>query len=161
MNNHVTDEERSKRIEIVYECITKGMSTRECANYLTANYFSISNATVKDYIERMKYKDKSKYNELQEVMRKNTPKTVKNDIEVRKRVKNVVTLLAASYTFEEIAKMLNETVDTVYRDFSTRLSLLTKEELEILEITEEKINEIKESLKERSMKNLNNGKRKR
>ena len=159
MSNHVTDEERSRRIDVVYECIKKGMSTRECAKFLTENYFKISNATVKDYIDRMKYKDLKKYEELKNIINSHKPKTV-SDEEVRKRVKNVIVLLSAGYTFNEVAKMLKETKDTVYRDFEKRLNYLTDEELRNLDIDKEQIEIIKESLKERSMENLgNNGKK--
>lgn len=153
MTNHVTDEERLKRILLVYKYIVDGMSTRECARLLTENGISISNATVKDYIERMSKIDRKKYNEMLAIMNKNKPKSVK-DADVKTRVKNVVIALDAGYTFDEIAKQLGESTYTVYRDFRTRLNLLSEDELKDLDITEESIKRIDESLKERSMSNL-------
>ena len=158
MNNHVTEDERRKRIDIVYECIMDGMSTRECANYLTENYFKISNATVKDYIERMEKIDKNKFEEMMQIMKEHTPKSVKDNEEIRKRVRNVVVMLQAGYNFEEISNMLHETYFTVYRDFTTRLNLLTNQELEALGITKEVIEQIKQDLTNRSISNLKNSK---
>lgn len=159
MSNHVTDEERKRRIYMVYECIIDGMSTRECAKFLTDNYFSISNATVKDYIDRMKKFDKEKYNKMVKIVQDHAPKTVTNSEEVRTRVKDVAVLLMGGYTFEEIAKILKISVFTAYRDFTVRLKKVsTKEARDILGITDEEIKKIELSLKERSMENLNNGK---
>lgn len=158
MNNHITDEERLKRINMVYECIKDGMSTRECANHLTEKGISISNVTVKDYIERMKRIDLTKYNELQEIMKEHTPKTLENNEEVRTRVKNVVVNLKAGYTFEEIAELLGESKWTIYRDFRNRLNTLTEDELRDLDITKEDIVDIEIGLEDRSLSNLKNSK---
>ncbi len=158
MNNHITDEERLERINMVYECIKDGMSTRECANYLTEKGISISNVTVKDYIERMKRIDLTKYNELQEIMKEHTPKTLENNEEVRTRVKNVVVNLKADYTFEEIAELLGESKWTIYRDFRDRLNTLTEDELRDLDITKEDIVDIEIRLEDRSLSNLKNSK---
>ena len=152
MSNHVTDEERLRRMQRVYECVVeKNMSTRECANYLTKNEFSISNATVSDYIKRMAKLDPSKHQEERKIMSDNKVKTIKNNEEVRTRVKDVIVYLSAGYTFKEIADMLHQTEFTVYRDFSTRINLLTKEELKSLDITEETIKQIQQTLKEHSI----------
>ena len=158
MNNHITDEERLERINMVYECIKDGMSTRKCANYLTEKGIPMSNATVKDYIERMKRIDLTKYNELQEIMKEHTPKTLENDEEVRTRVKNVVVNLKAGYTFEEITKLLGESKWTIYRDFRNRLNTLTEDELKDLDITKEDIVDIEIGLEDRSLSNLKNSK---
>ena len=158
MNNHITDEERLERINMVYECIKSGMSTRECANYLNEKGISISNVTVKDYIERMKKIDSDKYNELQEIMKEHTPKTLENNEEVRTRVKNVVVNLKAGYTFEETAELLGESKWTVYRDFTNRLNTLTDDELKALDIHKKDIKNIKASLEDRSLSNLKNSK---
>ena len=161
MSNHVTDEERIKRMQMVYECVVeKKMSTRECAKYMTDNGYSISNATVSDYIKRMANLDSLKYQEERKIMNNNKEKTVNNSEDVRTRVKEVAVRLIGGYTYKEVAEMLNISEFTVIRDFNVRLNLLTKEEKEILEITDEKIRQVKESQKERSIENLNNVKRK-
>ena len=154
MSNHVSDEERLRRINLVYECIKEGMSTRECAAYLEAIYgITISNVTVKDYIDRMMSINIDKYHEMQEVIKDHTPQTV-NLENVRTRVKNVLISLAAGYTFDEIAAALDETVFTVYRDYAVRKDLLTDSEKEELGITKEMLENIETSLKEKKLDNL-------
>ena len=153
MSNHVSDEERYKRINLVYECIKEGMSTRECAEFLTLMGCPISNVTVKDYIDRMMSVNMEKYKEMKQIMESHKPQTIQSE-EVRTRVKNVVVALNAGYTFEEIAKTLGESIFTVYRDYTKRISYLTDEELGNLDITKEMLENINNSLKEKSMENL-------
>jgi len=152
MGNHVTDDERNKRIKRVLELISSGMSYRECADYLTKHEFNISHVTVKDYIERAKGVDSELYNKCLDVINENTPKTT-NDEEVQKRIKIVYQLLKANYTFEEIAKVLNTTVMVVYRDFN-RMQQMPKGLLSKLGITKETLDSIQVNLTERSLNNL-------
>ena len=156
MDNRITEEERLERINLVYECIKNGMSTRECAKFLSDKGISISNVTVKDYIERMKKIDENKYNEMQEIIKDHTPKTISNDEDVRRRVKNVVVALKAGYTFKEIADNLGESEWTIYRDFRNRLNMLTEDELLDLDISKEDIASIEVELEDRSYSNLKN-----
>lgn len=153
------EEERIKRIYDVYECIIKGMSTRECADYISNSqdyYYTISNATVKDYIDRMSKIDGDKYNEMEDIIEEHTPKTV-TDEEVRKRIKNVVINLAAGYNYQETADLLGISHGTAYRDYTRRLNELTREELNGLGITDEVLDQINTMISERSINNLNKG----
>ena len=153
MSNHVTDEERLRRMLLVYECIKNGMSTRACASYLNGIGISISNVTVKDYIDRMMSYDYLKYQEMINVMREHTPKTI-DDEAVKTRIKNVLVALNAGYTFKEIAKSLGESEFTVYRDYKKRISMLEKQELIDLGISDEMIKKIDLSLEKKSLDNL-------
>lgn len=153
------EEERIKRIYDVYECIIKGMSTRECADYITYNQkydYTITNATVKDYIDRMAKIDGEKYNEMQDIIEEHTPKTV-TDEEVKTRIKNVVINLAAGYNYQETADLLGLTYSTVYRDYTHRLNKLTTKELNDLGITNEVLEQINNMMLVRTQNNLKQG----
>ena len=158
MSNHVSYEERYRRIMLVYDCIKEGMSTRECANYLTSIGVKISNATVKDYIDRMYFYNQEKYQEMLEIMTNHKPKTVDSE-EVRTRIKNVVVALNAGYTFKEIATALGVSEFTVYRDYKNRIDMLSKEELKELGISDDLISNIDIRLNQNSINNLNKGKK--
>lgn len=151
MNNHITDEERFKRINDVAELMLSGMSIRECASYLTENKYKISYVTVSDYIDRLKYVDKNKYNKIQEMLNSRNSQLNHKSEEVRKRVKNVILLIKNGCTIEQIAEQLNETPFTIYRDIRNRLVTLTNDDLEMLDITLDDINNI---LKQNSLDNL-------
>jgi len=154
MNNHVTDEERLERIKRVVELVGSGMSYRECAEYLSANEFKISYVTVKDYIQRATRYKFDGYQKCLEVIKTNTPKTIKDE-EVIKRIKHVYELLKLGYTIEEIAKASDSTTMIVYHDF-IRLQSLPQEQLDELNITQQDIEEIKNSMTEKSLNNLKN-----
>ena len=114
MNNHITDEERFKRINDVAELMLSGMSIRECASYLTENKYKISYVTVSDYIDRLKYVDKNKYNKIQEMLNSRNSQLNHKSEEVRKRVKNVILLIKNGCTIEQIAEQLTPLEQQVF-----------------------------------------------
>ena len=155
MSNHLTEEEKEELDEIIYDCIVnKKMSIRQCAEYITNTKRKISHVTISSHLDSIKKNNGLRREKIDEVLSSHKPKTVKDNEEIRKRVRNVVVALQAGYNFEEIANMLNESFYTVYRDFTTRLNLLTSEELETLGITNEAIEQIKIDLQNRSLSNL-------
>ena len=158
MAKKYTDEEREKRILLVYECIVSGMSIRACAKYLLEQRISISIATISDYIERMKDINITKYNELREVIDSHTPKNIKNDKKIELRVKSCINLLLQGHTFEEIAELLEESYWTIYYDFTKRVKRLTEEERNLLGITSNDLVKIQEIINNRVLSNLRYGK---
>lgn len=116
------DEERNKRVLEVAEYVIKtGASTRQTAKYFTENKYSISNATVNDYLRnRLPKLNKELAIEVDKILKANTPKTVEV-VEVRKRIYQAVSLLFQDYTISEIAKELNSTFDIIYDDLTIRL----------------------------------------
>ncbi|MBE6149151.1 MAG: hypothetical protein E7170_00320 [Firmicutes bacterium] len=154
MNNHVTEEERMERIKRVLELINSGMSYRECAKYLTENEFKISHFTVKYYVDKAEELRMCSVAEAKEVIKNNAPKTIEDE-EVQKRIKKVYELLKENYTIEQIAKALESTPMIIYRDFK-RMQTLNDEQLKKLSIEKEVIEQIKNSMTEKSLKNLKN-----
>ena len=153
-------EEMLYRMALVYEIIKQGFSIRECKEYLEDEYgIIVSHVTVKNDIDRWKKFNVEKYNEIQKVILNHKEIDVRNNEAIRTRVRNVVVMLDAGYTFKEIAENLKETEFTVYRDYKNRLNLLTNEELNTLGITKDTIDKIDSDLKERRLANLKNSKK--
>lgn len=159
MGNHVTDEEREKRIERVLELVKSGMTLRQCAEYLTKNEFPISYVTVSDYVKRGMKQNKPDASEAVEILKVHQPLTVENE-NVRKRIKQVYELLKSGFTFEEIARNLKTTPMIVYRDFTSRIEKLSDTQMQELGIDINEINRIKSNFKVNSMNNLKNQGRK-
>lgn len=113
-----TEEERDKLIEQVgsYYLITKE-SYRDIAKK-----FGISAPTVKDYIDKYKKLHGHLATEINESIKARTSQNDSiNNPEVKERVLKVYMYILEGYTFEEIAALLNESINTVYNDINIRL----------------------------------------
>ena len=127
-----TDEERDKLIEQVgsYYLITKE-SYRDIAKK-----FGISAPTVKDYIDKYKKLHGHLATEINESIKARTSQNDSiNNPEVKERVLKVYMYILEGYTFEEIAALLNESINTVYNDINIRLEQVNpayKEEVAVI-----------------------------
>lgn len=113
-----TEEERDKLIEQVgsYYLITKE-SYRDIAKE-----FGISAPTVKDYIDKYKKLHGHLAAEINESIKEKTSQNDSiNNPTVKERVIKVYMYILQGYTFEEIAALLNESINTVYNDINIRL----------------------------------------
>lgn len=113
-----TEEERDKLIEQVgsYYLITKE-SYRDIAKE-----FGISAPTVKDYIDKYKKLHGHLATEINESIKEKTSQNNSiNNPEIKERVLKVYMYILEGYTFEEIAALLNESINTVYNDINIRL----------------------------------------
>ena len=138
--NVSSEEERERRIIMVGEFIIEhpNMSTRKIAEYFSKNYFSISNATVHDYLIRYKKMCLIDQKRIEKIMNDNRAKSIE-DNNVVERVKKVTKkYLEEDKTIEQIAIELGINFWTVYRDLKTRLPLLNNE---LYKLVEEKMNE--------------------
>jgi len=155
MGNHVTDEERERRIERVIELVKSGMTLRQCADYLTKNEFPITYVTVGDYVKRGMKLNKTDAKEASEIIGKHQGSFVENET-VRNRIKQVYELLKEGFTIEEVAKTLNTTPMIVYRDFTDRIEKLSEKQLEELGIDLDEVAKIKANFRVNSINNLRN-----
>lgn len=113
-----TEEERDKLIEQVgsYYLITKE-SYRDIAKE-----FGISAPTVKDYIDKYKKLHGHLAAEIDASIKEKTSQNDSiNNPNVKERVIKVYMYILEGYTFEEIATLLNESINTVYNDINIRL----------------------------------------
>lgn len=113
-----TEEERDKLIEQVgsYYLITKE-SYRDIAKE-----FGISAPTVKDYIDKYKKLHGHLAAEIDASIKEKTSQNDSiNNPNVKERVIKVYMYILEGYTFEEIAALLNESINTVYNDINIRL----------------------------------------
>lgn len=113
-----TEEERDKLIEQVgsYYLITKE-SYRDIAKD-----FGISAPTVKDYIDKYKKLHGHLAAEIDASIKEKTSQNDSiNNPTVKERVLKVYMYILQGYTFEEIAALLNESINTVYNDINIRL----------------------------------------
>lgn len=113
-----TEEERDKLIEQVgsYYLITKE-SYRDIAKE-----FGISAPTVKDYIDKYKKLHGHLAAEIDASIKEKTSQNDSiNNPTVKERVIKVYMYILEGYTFEEIAALLNESINTVYNDINIRL----------------------------------------
>ena len=127
-----TEEERDKLIEQVgsYYLITKE-SYRDIAKK-----FGISAPTVKDYIDKYKKLHGHLATEINESIKARTSQNDSiNNPNVKERVLKVYMYILEGYTFEEIAALLNESINTVYNDINIRLEQVNpayKEEVAVI-----------------------------
>lgn len=113
-----TEEERDKLIEQVgsYYLITKE-SYRDIAKE-----FGISAPTVKDYIDKYKKLHGHLAAEIDASIKEKTSQNDSiNNPTVKERVIKVYMYILQGYTFEKIAALLNESINTVYNDINIRL----------------------------------------
>lgn len=120
--------ERERRVKIVGELFLseEEYSTREIARIISSNEsygFKISNATVSDYIQRYREKHPERAEEIDSLIEAKRAKSLK-DVSVQKRVLKAADLLVIGFSIDSIAKKLNETPWTIYRDVNTRLKQL-------------------------------------
>jgi len=141
-------EERNKRVIEVAEYVKEtGASTRKTAKYFTMNKFSISNATVDDYLNnRLPKLNPVLYLEVMEVIKTNTPKTIE-EVEVKKRIYLAASLLFKDYTIAEIAEELNSTPATIYNDLKVRLPRI-EEKADVVKLVNDRIDVIDRSISE-------------
>ena len=134
------EEERNRRIMMIGDFIIQhpDMSTRKTAEYFTKNCFSISNATVHDYLERYKQMVLGSNDDITQIMYNHKAKGI-NDEKVVNRVKLVTKkILDEDKTVEQIATELNIGFWTVYYDLTERLPHLNNE---LYKLVEEKMND--------------------
>ena len=144
--NVSSEEERERRIIMVGEFIIEypSMSTRKIAEYFSKNYFSISNATVHDYLSKYKKMISKNREQIEKIMNDNRAKSIE-DNNVVERVKKVTKkYLEEDKTIEQIAMELGINFWTVYRDLKTRLPLLNNELYKL--VVEKMMNQIQENL---------------
>ncbi len=144
---------RNKVLEVADYVILTGASTRETSQYFTENRYPISNATVHTYLtKRLKAIDPIKYQQVQDILAGNLPKTVQ-DKEVQVRIYQAVSLLIDGYTVPDIARELHSTVDIIYDDLTTRIRKMN--------VDEEMLEKISFRLEENRLANLQHYKGKR
>lgn len=150
----INDEERLHRVMRVADLAESGMSVRNISKYLTENEFKISVDTILKYITRIKDIDINRYNKIKAIQESNKPKTVRNSVDVQKRVKRVVELLVHGCTIDEIAIELDEKPLTIYRDIRKRVNYLTPNEMKKLGFGLEELEIIDKTLEKHSRDNL-------
>ena len=142
MARTVLDENiRNERIVLVGEYVKKNKaSTRKAAEFFTKTQFTISNATVSDYITRFAKMKNDEITRIKETIEKRSKDEVKNE-ETAERVIKAGELFASGYNFEEITELLNESMIVVYADLNRRLKYANKKLFnEVKPILDEGIN---------------------
>ena len=148
MASKVSDTEREKRIYLVGTFfLAEKSSIRKTAVFFTENFFSISSATVHDYLNRFINKYPNTKEQVLEIIKSNKEESVESS-EVRERVLRNLKLFLSGYTVEEISVSTNTSYWTVYRDLKERLS----------KISEEYYNQVLVLLNENKERNLRHGK---
>lgn len=122
------DKERNRRIKLVVDYIAKGASIRETQRLLEEKHrIKISVATISDYAKRGKKMVYEYATAIDDIFYdKNKDKLVFHDGSVNEFVKARVIKEANLYyvdgcTVEEIAKLMNISYYTVYRDLTEKL----------------------------------------
>ena len=148
MASKVSDSEREKRIYLVGTFFLEEKSSiRKTAAFFTENFFSISPATVHDYLNKFINKYPNTKEQVLEIIKSNKEESVESS-EVRERVLRNLKLFLSGYTVEEISANTNTSYWTVYRDLKERLP----------KISEEYYNQVLVLLNENKERNLRHGK---
>jgi len=127
------DKERLRRIKLVGDYVRRThASTREAADFFSSTEFKISNFTVSDYLKRYQILFPEKGETVAKVISENKEDTL-DDPKVKNRVAMGAVLYMSGLTIEEVAKRLNTTYWTAYRDLHKRLPLLSKDVYESIE----------------------------
>lgn len=118
MAQKVSDEERERRIKLVGDYVKDTeASVRQTALYFTENFFSISIATVSDYLKR--YEKQFPEHEVSDIV-----KEKRGDVSSKKLEQRVLLnakLCLEGKTVEEIAALTETSYYKVYRDLTVRL----------------------------------------
>lgn len=122
MASKIDDIERDRRIDLIGDFfIQEKTSVRKTTKFFCNNFFSISSATVYDYLKRYMNKYPEKKDLVLEILSNNKEDSIEEE-SVRNRVINNLKYALAGYTVEEISSISNTSYWTVYRDLSDRLS---------------------------------------
>ena len=129
-NLHDNFIERDRRVEIVGKLfLDTGYSTRKISKLISLDErydFSLSNATVADYILRYKNKHPEHAEQIDSLIEANKGSSVKNKEDI-KRVLEVSKLVLMDYSIEDIATKLNASYWVVYYDIHIRLPKINNE----------------------------------
>lgn len=127
-------EEREKRIVMIGEFFKEtGLSTRQIADYFTANHFEISNKTVHQYINKYMELHPQDNKEINEKISNNTEKSIE-DNKIKARIFRAAKLVLEGYTMKEIAELLDTTPKVIERDLDRRLKLMAEQDENINKI---------------------------
>ena len=148
MASKISDDERERRIYLVGTFFLEEKSSiRKTAAFFTENFFSISSATVHDYLNRFINKYPNTKEQILSIIESNKEDSIEKH-EVRERVLKNLKLALNGYTVEEISVRTNTSYWTVYRDLKERLP----------KISEEYYNQVLVLLNENKERNLRHGK---
>lgn len=147
MASKINDIEREKRIDLVGDFfISERTTVRKTTKFFNDNFFSISSATVYDYLKRYINKYPSKKDIILEILSSNKEESINNET-IRQRVLDNSKYALSGYTIEEISSLSNTSYWTIYRDLVERLSKID------LKLS----NEVIIVLSKRKRNNLKNG----
>lgn len=127
MASKISDDERNRRIYLVGTFFLEEKSSiRKTAAFFTENFFSISSATVHDYLNRFINKYPNTKEQVLSIIESNKEDSIEKP-EVRERVLKNLKLALSGYTVEEISARTNTSYWTVYRDLRERLPKIDEE----------------------------------
>lgn len=127
MASKISDDERERRIYLVGTFFLEEKSSiRKTAAFFTENFFSISSATVHDYLNRFINKYPNTKEQILSIIESNKEDSIEKH-EVRERVLKNLKLALNGYTVEEISVRTNTSYWTVYRDLRERLPKIDEE----------------------------------
>ena len=117
--------DEDKRIELInavgrYYLYGNDPSYRRCAEYLTKAGNSISNATVKDYLDRFMRMNPETAPIIYDIVSGNKPKTIEDE-SVRNRVIMVSNMVANGLTIEDVFEQTGYTKDVIHNDITKRI----------------------------------------
>ena len=118
--------DEDKRTELIntvgkYYLFCEGKpSCRKCAEYLTKAGNSISNATVKDYLDRFMRMNPETAPIIYDIVSGNKPKTIEDE-SVRNRVIMVSNMVANGLTIEDVFEQTGYTKDVIHNDITKRI----------------------------------------
>ena len=127
MASKISDDERKRRVYLVGTFFLEEKSSiRKTAAFFTENFFSISSATVHDYLNRFINKYPNTKEQILSIIESNKEDSIEKH-EVRERVLKNLKLALSGYTVEEISVRTNTSYWTVYRDLRERLPKIDEE----------------------------------
>ena len=117
--------DEDKRTELInavgkYYLYRNDPSYRRCAEYLTKAGNSISNATVKDYLDRFMRMNPETAPIIYDIVSGNKPKTIEDE-SVRNRVIMVSNMVANGLTIEDVFEQTGYTKDVIHNDITKRI----------------------------------------
>ena len=139
--------ERIRRMLMVYDYVQRThSSTRKTAKYFSDNFFSISNATVLDYLKRVAKLYKDKGDEIEIILNENKVESIESE-EIKDRVINAASLIMEGNKVDDISITLGVSYFTIYRDLTIRLE---KIDIDLynqvkLKMEENRLNNLKDS----------------